>query len=89
MEPMVQWKAFYVRADGSSGRVYLEPGIDPADVALMDSILRWDTGYRYLQVDAVAAAGRPALAKCFFELNHITGISVHSLDEEIDATSDA
>lgn len=89
MGRMLQWKASYRRADGSHGRVYLDPSKVPLGVALMDSILRWDTDQRYQVTAAAAPADRLTQARAFFMLNHITALCVRSLDDEIDATSDA
>lgn len=89
MGRMLQWKASYCRADGSYGRVYLDPSKEALGVALMDSILRWDTAQCYLVAAAAAPADRLAQARVFFAQNHITAVRVRPLDDEVDATSDA
>jgi len=89
MERMLEWKASYCRSDGSTGLVYMALPSEPLCADLVDAILQRDTGHAYLQVDAYPVADRSAHAMAFIELNHITSMHVKSLDDELDATSDA
>lgn len=89
MECMLQWKASYRRSDGSTGLVFIGLPGEPLCPDLMDSILRWDTDHEFLRIDAPPETDRFAQAVAFFELNHITNMRVRSLDDQIDASSDA
>jgi hypothetical protein len=89
MESMLQWKASYCRSDGSTGLVFIALPCEPLCTDLMDSILQWDTDHEFLQLDAPPETDRFAQAVAFFELNHITNVRVKSLDDQLDASSDA
>lgn len=89
MESMLQWKASYCRSDGSTGLVFIALPNEPLCTDLMDSILQWDTDHEFFQPDAPPGTDRFTQAIAFFALNHITKMRVKSLDEQIDASSDA
>jgi hypothetical protein len=86
---MQQWKVTYYQSDGSSGQVYLELPKEPVNADVMDSILRWDSEHRFLNVDSAYATDHPQLATQFFEINHICRWYVRPLDDIIDSSSDA
>lgn len=89
MEHVLQWKASYCRSDGSTGMVYMALPSEPLCTDLVDAILQWDTDRAYLQVDPCLVNDRFAQAIAFIALNGITSMHVKSLDDELDASSDA
>lgn len=89
MGSLQQWRASFCRADGSIGVVYLELPGEPIGINLMEAILRWDTDHPYALACTAPDADRLTCAEAFFEVNHITGLHVKSLDDFVDASSDA
>lgn len=89
MERMLQWKASYCRSDGSTGLVYMALPSEPLCADLVDAILQWDSDRAYLQVGTYPVTDRYAQAIAFIELNQIKSMHVKSLDDELDASSDA